>query len=123
MYKLLANLVVALNITFIAWVLVGGFFARKYRIATLFQLFCLLWGILITWFGFPCPLTDLEKLFLSLAGEQVYEGEFLPHYIWTKFNISQGPVLAIKMLILLFSLNFVAYFPIMKAKIKNMISR
>lgn len=123
MYNFLASFVVVLHITFVAWVLVGGFFARKSRIATMLQLFCLLWGILITWFGFPCPLTDLEKMFLSLAGEQSYEGEFLPHYLWSKFQISQGPILAIVMLILLFSLNIVAYFPIIKAKIRYLSNR
>lgn len=117
MYKLLANIVVVIHVTFVIWVLIGGFLARKYKIATAFQLGCLVYAILITWYGFPCPLTDIEKLFLSRAGEQVYEGEFLPHYLWSLFNIGQSTVLAIVILVLLISLNVVAYFPLIKVRI------
>ena len=112
-----------MHVAFVLWVLIGGFFARKNKLATAFQLGCLVYGILITWYGFPCPLTDIEKLFLSLASEQVYEGEFLPHYLWSQFNIGQSAVLAIVTLIILFGLNIVAYFPLIRSKILQYIIR
>ena len=31
--------------------------------------------------GFPCPLTALEKSLRSLAGEHLYPGGFVNHYL------------------------------------------
>lgn len=115
MYNFLASLVAITHALFILWVLAGGFLARRNAIAGVIQLSCLLWAIIITWLDFTCPLTSLEKLFLSLAGEQVYEGDFLHHYLWSNVQIDKGPLLAIAMMILLFGLNFTAYFTVIKA--------
>lgn|GEM_PF-333184 len=114
MYKLLANIVVIIHIAFVIWVILGGFVARRNKFSAVIQLSCLLYGISITLYGFQCPLTDIEKHFLSLAGENVYEGEFLPHYLWSQFKIGQSSALAIAILVLLISVNIAAYLPIIK---------
>jgi hypothetical protein len=40
-----------------------------------------LWGVLIEWFGWMCPLTPLEYRLRRLAGEAGYSGGFIDHYI------------------------------------------
>jgi len=39
------------------------------------------WGVAIILIGFTCPLTPLEKFFRRLAGEPVYAGGFIDHYL------------------------------------------
>ena len=39
------------------------------------------WGALIEFAGFICPLTPLEKAWRRAAGEQAYEGGFIEHYV------------------------------------------
>lgn len=40
-----------------------------------------IWGALITFFGWTCPLTPLENRFRRLAGEAGYAGSFIEHYL------------------------------------------
>ncbi len=40
-----------------------------------------LWGTLIVWIGWVCPLTPLELWLRQLGGEAGYEGSFVEHYI------------------------------------------
>ena len=83
MYKLLANSVVVIHIAFVIWVILGGFVARRNKFSAVIQLSCLLYGISITLYGFQCPLTDIEKHFLSLAcgqGDLVQRKGRAPQY-------------------------------------------
>ncbi len=40
-----------------------------------------IWGILIEFAGWICPLTPLENSFRRLGGEAGYAGGFIDHYI------------------------------------------
>jgi len=39
------------------------------------------WGVLITFFGWTCPLTPLENRFRDLGGQAGYTGGFIEHYL------------------------------------------
>lgn len=41
-----------------------------------------IWGALIEFTGWICPLTPLENYFLELAGSNAYEGDFIARYLW-----------------------------------------
>lgn len=41
----------------------------------------LIWGVLIEFMGWICPLTPLENSLRKAAGEAGYEGGFVDHYI------------------------------------------
>ena len=79
--SLTADLIVILHLSFILFVLFGGFIILKwYRIIWL-HLPAVLWGVLIELAGWYCPLTPLEQSLRQAAGEGGYSGGFIEHYI------------------------------------------
>jgi hypothetical protein len=80
-WRLLADLLVALHLAFAAFVIFGGFLAWKWRGALFAHLPALAWGIWVETSGQICPLTPLEIHLRHLAGEAGYRGGFLEHYV------------------------------------------
>lgn len=78
---LTADLVVLAHFGFILFIALGGFLALRWRKIARVHLPCVLWGVLIEWFGWLCPLTPLEYRLRKLAGEAGYTGGFIDHYI------------------------------------------
>jgi hypothetical protein len=39
------------------------------------------WGVLVEFTGWICPLTPLENQFRQAEGESAYQGDFIAHYI------------------------------------------
>jgi hypothetical protein len=81
LYRWLANGVVVLHALFIVFVVFGGFLAWRKRWIAAVHVPCAVWGILIEYRGWICPLTPLENAFRSRAGEQGYSGGFIEHYL------------------------------------------
>jgi hypothetical protein len=68
------------------------------------------YAILIQTIGWPCPLTDLEKWFRTLAGQQPYADEFLPHYLWSSFGLTgTEPMIAVGLIAILLAINLRPY--------------
>jgi len=80
-YKLFAELVVALHVGFIVFVLVGGLLVWRWRRAAWFHLPAAVWGAFIEFSGWTCPLTPLENWLRHWAGEVGYAGGFIEHYL------------------------------------------
>jgi hypothetical protein len=73
--------ILLVHLGFICFVALGGVMAWKWpRIAWL-HLPAALWGVWVELSSSICPLTPLEKVFLSRAGEAPYTGDFLAHYL------------------------------------------
>lgn len=81
LYRLLANAVVVVHALFILFVLFGGFLAWRWRWVAALHLPCAVWGMLIEYRGWICPLTPLENTLRAKAGEQGYSGGFVEHYL------------------------------------------
>jgi Protein of Unknown function (DUF2784) len=81
LYRLLANLVVALHGLFILFVVCGGVLAWRWRWVAVLHLPCALWGTLIEYRGWICPLTPLEHSLRARAGQAGYSGGFIEHYL------------------------------------------
>jgi len=80
-YRLLADLLVALHLGFVLFVVLGGILAFwRPRLAFL-HLPAACWGVLIELSGWVCPLTPLEVRFRVLGGEGGYSGGFVEHYL------------------------------------------
>lgn len=79
--RLLADALVLLHFGFILFVLLGGLLVLRWRRLMWFHLPCFIWGVLIEWVGWICPLTPWEQWLRSRGGEAVYEGGFINHYI------------------------------------------
>jgi len=80
-YKILADLVLLLHLSFILFVLFGVLFVFKKHCLAWWHVPVVIWGVLISLVGWVCPLTPLENYFRRMAGEQGYAGSFIDHYI------------------------------------------
>ena len=80
-YRWLADAVLVLHGAFVAFVLVGGFLALRWPRLKWVHLPAAVWGVLIEYAGWVCPLTPLENVLRARAGEAGYAGGFIEHYI------------------------------------------
>ena len=116
-YLLLAKLAVALHAGFVVFVFAGGTLVGSRRYVAWAHLPCVLWAVLITIFGWPCPLTLLEQWSLTQAGAPVYSGEFLPYYVWSPFGLSGAETpLAAGLILALVGTNFRPYRALLHSK-------
>ena len=80
-YWLLANALLLLHLAFILFVVAGGLLlVWKPRLAWL-HLPAVVWGALIEFMSWVCPLTPLENHFRRLSGASGYQGGFIEHYL------------------------------------------
>jgi len=79
--RLLADLLVVLHALFVLFVVLGGFLALRWRRLAWLHVPAALWGALIQFMGWVCPLTPLENGLRELAGEAGYQGGFVEHYL------------------------------------------
>jgi hypothetical protein len=78
---LLADAVLFIHLAFVLFVLFGGLLALKWRNTIWFHLPAAAWGAFIEFSGWLCPLTPLENWLREQGRAQVYEGDFLGHYL------------------------------------------
>jgi hypothetical protein len=80
-YQLLADTVLVVHLSFILFVVAGGFLVRWRRGVAWVHLPAAGWGALIEFMGWVCPLTPLEIWSRSRAGDIGYAGGFIEHYL------------------------------------------
>ena len=80
-YRIAADLVVALHFAFITFVILGGFVAWRWPRVAWLHVPIALWGALIEFAGWICPLTPLENALRRSAGDAGYTGGFIEHYV------------------------------------------
>lgn len=81
LFRVLANAVVLAHAAFIVFVVLGGFIALRWRWVAWLHVPAAVWGSLIEFAGWVCPLTPLENFFRARAGEAGYAGGFMEHYV------------------------------------------
>ncbi len=79
--RALADLLVVVHLAFVLFVVLGGFFAIRWRRVAWAHLPCAAWGALISLTGWVCPLTPLENALRRAGGEAGYGGGFVAHYL------------------------------------------
>lgn len=80
-FTILADLVVAVHFAFILFVVFGGFLLLWSKRIAWVHIPAVIWGGLIEFFGWVCPLTPLENFLRYKAGTAVYSSGFIEHYI------------------------------------------
>ena len=80
-YRWLADLVVIVHALFVVFVLVGAFLALRWRWIVWLHVPAAVWGVLIEYGGWICPLTPLENSLRVRAGQSTYSGDFIQHYL------------------------------------------
>ena len=80
-YRCLADLVVIVHILFVLFVLGGGWLAVRWPRLAWVHLPAAIWGALIEFAGWICPLTPLENWLRQRGDQQGYAGGFVEHYL------------------------------------------
>jgi len=75
-----ADLIVLTHFSFILFVMFGGFLVIKWRWFIYLHLPAVVWGAVVEFFGWVCPLTTWENLFRRQSSEE-YSIGFVEHYI------------------------------------------
>lgn len=81
LYRLAADAVVLAHLAFILFVVLGGLLVLRWPALKWVHLPVALWGVLIEFGGWVCPLTHYENLFRARAGLAGYGGGFIDHYV------------------------------------------
>jgi hypothetical protein len=81
MYRVLADAVVVLHFAFVIFVVLGGLLVLRWPRLARIHVPVALWGALIEFVGFTCPLTPLENWLRERGGERAYADGFIEHYI------------------------------------------
>ena len=80
-YRLLADLTLVVHFAFILFVALGGLLVLWRRRVVWIHVPAVLYGALISFFGWTCPLTPLENHFRRLGGEAGYSESFIERYL------------------------------------------
>src|ERR687892_490446 len=80
-YRLLADATVVLHFAFVLFVIGGGILVWRYPRLAWLHVPAALWGALIEFAGWVCPLTPLENWLREQGGQQAYSASFVEHYL------------------------------------------
>jgi hypothetical protein len=80
-FRLFADLVVGLHSLFVIFVLIGGLLLLRWPALVWVHLPAAVWGALIEFAGWVCPLTPLEQSLRAQAGDVGYQGGFIEQYM------------------------------------------
>lgn len=81
MFDLAADVIVLLHFLFILFVILGGLLVLKWKWVLWLHIPAILWGALIAFAGWICPLTPLENLLRRAQGGSGYATGFIEHYL------------------------------------------
>lgn len=76
-----ADAIVLVHFAFVIFVLFGGLLLLRWQKLVWLHLPAVIWGILIEFAGWICPLTPLENRLRYQAGLEMYDGDFVMRYI------------------------------------------
>ncbi len=79
--KFLADLVLLVHGAFVVFVVVGALLVLRWPRLAWVHVPCAVWGALIEFGGWICPLTPLENELRRRGGEAGYRGGFVEHYV------------------------------------------
>ena len=78
---ILADLLVLVHFGFVLFVVAGGALVLRWPRLAFAHVPAAVWGAWIELSGGICPLTPWEKSLRERAGEAIYAGDFIGHYV------------------------------------------
>ncbi len=108
-YHVLAELVLVLHFCFVIFVVFGGLLVMRRHYIAWLHLPTVIWGILIEFFLWRCPLTTLENSLRQLGGEAGYTNGFIDYYISAVLYTDIFPQFRLTLGCLLVSFNLLVY--------------
>ena len=80
-YRLMADIIVVIHFAFTIFVLLGGILTIWWRKVIWLHIPAAVWGALIEFAGWICPLTPLENRLRAKGGQAGYPGGFVEEYV------------------------------------------
>ncbi len=80
-FRVMADAIVTLHIGFVLFVLLGGLLVLQWRWVAWLHVPAAVWGVVIEYAGWVCPLTPLENYLRQRSGTAVYSGDFIEQYV------------------------------------------
>jgi hypothetical protein len=80
-FSVAADAVLVLHFAFVLFVVAGGLLVLRWPRVAWLHVPAALWGALIEFGGWICPLTPLENSLRQRGGESGYSGGFIDHYV------------------------------------------
>jgi hypothetical protein len=82
-FRIAADLVVLTHFAFVLFVVLGGFLVIRWNRLAWVHLPIAVYGAVIEFVGFVCPLTPLENRLRLRGGQAGYDGGFVETYVMT----------------------------------------
>ena len=80
-YSWLADLTLCTHASFVLFVIFGGLLVLRWRWIAWLHLPAALWGAIVEFTGWICPLTPLENWLRSQGGETSYRSDVIAQYL------------------------------------------
>ena len=80
-YSWLADLTLCMHAGFVLFVIFGGLLVLRWRWIAWLHLPAAVWGAVVEFSGWICPLTPLENWLREHAGETGYSSDFVAYYL------------------------------------------
>jgi hypothetical protein len=103
-YRAGAEFVVVVHLLFISFIVGGVFLSWRWPLIIWAHIPAVVYGVLVEFAGFTCPLTLLENGLRQRAGEAGYGGGFISHYLIKVIyppGLTQGMQIGLGVLLLL----------------------
>ena len=108
-YRVLAEIVLVLHFCFVIFVVLGGLLVLRRRQLAWLHVPVVIWGVLIEFFWWACPLTTLENRLRQLGGEAGYATGFIDHYVSLVLYAPLSPPTRLLLGLLLVGFNLIVY--------------
>lgn len=80
-YRVLVDVIVVAHFALLAYLVLGGFLALRWRLAVWPHVVFVVWGIVSSVFPVACPLTAAESSLRATAGMPAMQGDFVTEYL------------------------------------------
>ncbi|HEX9986466.1 MAG TPA: DUF2784 domain-containing protein [Thermoanaerobaculia bacterium] len=111
LYQILATATAIVHFAFILFVVLGGLVVLRWPKMAFLHLPAAVWGVMIEFAGWYCPLTRWENHFLREAGKAGYNDGFVAHYLFALIypnGLTRGIEIAIGAFVLILNLTVYA---------------
>ena len=115
LYQLAASAVAVFHFLFILFVIAGGLLLLRWPRVMWLHVPAAVWGVLIEFAGWYCPLTNIENALLRRAGKAGYTEGFVAHYLFAVIypaGLTRGLEVAIGAFVLL--VNLTVYWKVLR---------
>jgi hypothetical protein len=115
-YRFAADLLLILHVVYVLFAAFGGLAMLRWRWIWKIHLPAVVWGFLVQYFIWACPLTSWENYFRVLGGEAGYEGGFIEYYLRAILYPGFAPHFHLFLGIALVAFNLLVYFYVFRRK-------